>query len=364
MNDNDIYCIWLSLKKHMDCSRKNLLCGIFGGVRALYEASPGELEQCFEAYETFARCGAEALDELKDKDLKSSESVLENLEAVNGVLIHQEEPEFPGHLREISDCPVLLYCRGNAELLNKPGIAVVGTRRSSPYGRWAASEIAKRIARSGTTVISGMAEGIDSAGQLACLNAGGSTIAVLGTGVDICFPRSNRVLYQSIIEKGLVLSEYPPGTPGYASNFPRRNRIISGLSRAVIVVEGARKSGSMITAGLAAEHGRDVFAVPGNINQPNSIGVNALIADGACPIMDLDELNVQLGLGSAIKAAAANLSREELSVMELIRLNPGISVSKLLERCGCSAGHMMSLVSGMELKGVLRIEGGRLYISN
>ena len=275
-----------------------------------------------------------------------------------------DDADYPAHLRSIPDPPEKLYYSGDIGLIRFPGIAVVGTRRSSPYGRWAARCIAKRVARCGVPVISGMAEGIDSAAHWGCMEEGTGTVAVFGTGVDICFPASNEKLYAKILESGLMLSEYEPGTIGYKSNFPQRNRIISGLSKSVIVVEGALKSGSMITARLALEQGRDVFAVPGNIDQPNSIGVNKLIADGAFPIMQLEGLESLLGIGEGrIARMIASFSDEEKIVIGSVLEAPGISAEEIALKSGMPLRNCSLLASALELKGFIRTEGSRLYIA-
>ena len=274
-----------------------------------------------------------------------------------------DDPDYPGLLRGIHDPPEILYCAGDLSLLSMPCIAVVGTRRCSPYGRWAAAEISGAIARSGTCVVSGMASGIDSAAHMGALSAGGKTIAVFGTGVDVCFPASNRKLFGMIAESGLIISEYGPGEGPAAWHFPARNRIISGISRATVIVEGALKSGSMITANLALEQGREVFAVPGNINQPNSKGVNRLIADGACPITGLDELPRLLGIGgmSSEKALAA-LSSEEKRYFGIIEYSPGISAEALALTTGDSAQYAAAMITVMELKGLIRRDGSALFV--
>ena len=232
---------------------------------------------------------------------------------------------YPDHLKQIKRPPQKLYCIGNMELLREPGVAIVGTRRCSPYGRWAAYEIGKEIASCGVSVISGMAEGIDSRGHLGCLDANGNTIAVLGTGIDICFPRSNKQLYERIASEGLIISEYGPGDNTGSWAFPERNRIISGLSKSVVVVEGTLKSGSMITANLALEQSREVFAVPGNINHPNAAGVNTLIRDGAMPIISIDEIPEILHIGESrsFKRIIDKCSEDEALIMRYISKNPG-----------------------------------------
>ena len=279
------------------------------------------------------------------------------------VRIGIDDERYPALLKDIHDPPSQLYCIGDLSLLSMQCVAVVGTRRCSPYGRWAAGEIARAVAGSGTCVVSGMASGIDSAAHKGALDAGGKTIAVFGTGVDICFPASNAGLYERIAESGLIVSEYEPGEGPMAWHFPARNRIISGLSRATIVVEGAIKSGSMITASLALEQGRDVFAVPGNINQPNSRGVNKLIADGASPIMDLGELPQLLGISKdGEKKALAKLSSEERRYYEIVKFSPGISPEAAALEADDGAAYAAAILTLMEIKGLIRRDGSALFI--
>ena len=275
-----------------------------------------------------------------------------------------DDPDYPVHLRSIGHAPELLYYIGDISLISSPLIGIVGTRRSSPYGRWAAKGIAAAVARCGIAVVSGMAEGIDSAAHWGCLDAGAPTVAVLGTGIDIPYPKSNEKLYHEIAKRGLILSEYPPGESGWKRNFPERNRIISGLSKSVVVVEGAIKSGSMITARLALEQGRDVFAVPGNINQPNSVGVNRLIADGAEPILSMEDAAQTLGLsGAAFGIAISKLTDGEKLVIGAVLESPGANTEYVAFKSGLSTRESAVLATALELKGFLYSEGGRYFVS-
>ena len=279
-------------------------------------------------------------------------------------IIRIDDADYPAHLRSIKDPPLRLYYRGDLSLISAPAVAIVGTRRCSPYGRWAAREIAKRVAGCGVPVVSGMAAGIDSAAHWGCLESGMGTVAVFGTGLDVCFPASNKQLYAKIAACGLMLSEYEPGTEGFAGNFPQRNRIISGLAKSVVVVEGAIKSGSMITARLALEQGRDVFAVPGNINQPNSIGVNKLIADGACPIMELDTIPEMLGIGHGrVRRMIDRLTDEEKIIIGNVLEAPGITAEEISLRSGMELRTAVLLTSSLELKGLVFTEGRRIYMA-
>lgn len=286
------------------------------------------------------------------------------MKALNYGIVRIDDADYPTHLRSIKDAPEMMYYIGDISLIRYPLIAIVGTRRCSPYGRWAAREIASRVARCGVPVISGMAEGIDSAAHWGCLDTGTPTVAVLGTGIDVVFPKSNVELYRRISENGLILSEYRPGEVGLPSHFPRRNRIISGLSKSVIVVEGALKSGSMITAGLALEQGRDVYSLPGNINQPNSMGTNKLISDGAFPILELDGLAELLGIGDcSIRTEISMLSDNEKLILGTVIGCPGSNAEYIALKTGLSVRDAAVISSALELKGYLRSEGQRLYVS-
>jgi DNA processing protein len=204
------------------------------------------------------------------------------------------DPRYPPLLREIFDPPVLLFVRGRADLLQSTAFGVVGTRRPTPYGMAAAERLSGDLARAGLTIVSGMARGIDTASQKAALAAEGNTIAVLGCGVDVVYPVENRNLAEQLASKGLIISEFPMGAVAFPQNFPIRNRIISGMSVGLLVVEGAQYSGSAITARLALDQGREVFAVPGNITSKMSWGPNLLIKQGAKLVQDWNDVVVDL----------------------------------------------------------------------
>jgi DNA processing protein len=205
--------------------------------------------------------------------------------AAGVTLISIHDGRYPARLREIFDPPVLLYARGNPELLSSHGIAVVGTRRPTPYGIAATERLSADLSRAGLTIVSGLARGIDTAAHRSALTEEGKTVAVLGCGVDVLYPSENRKLYEEIGRKGALVSEFPMGAPAYPQNFPIRNRIISGLSLGVLIVEGAQHSGSAITAKLAMDQGREVYAVPGNITSKMSWGPNLLIKDGGAKLV-------------------------------------------------------------------------------
>jgi DNA processing protein len=217
----------------------------------------------------------------------------QKMAAAGAELVALTDPRYPARLKEIYDPPPMLFARGRVDLLARLAIAVVGTRRPSTYGTIAATRLAADLANAGLVIVSGMARGIDSAAHKATLDAGGDTIAVYGCGVDELYPAENRKLSEQIAERGLLLSDFPMGTPPYPQNFPMRNRVVSGLSLGVLVVEGGQYSGSAITARLAADQGREVFAVPGNITSKTSWGPNLLIKQGAKLVQEWNDVVVE-----------------------------------------------------------------------
>jgi DNA processing protein len=226
---------------------------------------------------------SDLIEQLKSKDAyKRVDQVLADLERIGGRAIAIASPEYPALLRETYDPPIVLYAAGNLrEVLAQPLLAIVGSRRCSTYGRNVAEMLGRELASRGVTIVSGLARGIDSAAHQGAIEGKGLTLAVMGTGLDEVYPKENRRLCEKILENGALLTEFPLGTPPLSQNFPFRNRIISGLSFGVMVVEGAERSGSLITARMAYEQGREVFAVPGNITSSKSFGPNYLIKDGA-----------------------------------------------------------------------------------
>lgn len=229
----------------------------------------------------------EALEAIQDKSLEEAQEILRRCEELGIGILTIEERRYPDRLRNIPDPPLVLYYRGKLPELDEAAvIAVVGTRKASAYGLRTARRMGYQIAACGGIVVSGLASGIDAMAMQGALLAGKPTVGVLGCGVDVVYPQSNRSLFRDVEGCGCILSEFAPGTPGRKWNFPRRNRIISGLSCGVLVVEAPERSGSLITAALALEQGRDVFAVPGNIDQPGFMGSNRLLREGATAVSD------------------------------------------------------------------------------
>ena len=269
------YWVWLTTLPGLGERAKLQLLAHFGSPEEIYFAPEGELL----LVEGITKLQAALL---ADKSLDRAEKVLEDCAKDGQFLLTMDDAGYPARLRNIYDPPLLLYGKGSLPLFDdEVAVTVVGTRDCTPYGVRAASQLGYELARQGALLVSGMAKGIDGEALKGALRAGGFTAAVLGGGADVVYPAANRRLYEDIAATGVLLSEYPPGTEPMGSHFPVRNRILSGLSLAVLVVEAPERSGALITANTALEQGRDVFAVPGPIDAPNSRGSNRLIRDGA-----------------------------------------------------------------------------------
>lgn len=272
---------------------------------------------------------------------------------------------YPEKLRKIYDPPTELYLIGDVSLLNRKSIAIVGSRRCSEYGKIVATKIGSRAAALGITVVSGMASGIDSFGHKGALKAGGDTVAVLGCGIDICYPKSNYKLYEEIAENGLIVSEFPLGYMPLPHNFPIRNRIISGLSDKVVVVEAQTKSGSIITAELANEQGKEVFAVPGNINSQYSIGTNKLISDGAQIVSTIDDIFSEIACDDMYDKEELNdLGNDEKRIVEYIRKNGETEMERVCSELDISPSKINGLISVLEIKGYISYSMGKIFAIN
>jgi DNA processing protein len=264
-------------------------------------------------------------------------------------------PHYPPLLAEIADPPLLLYCSGQLPLLAAPALAVVGSRNASAQGKANAHALSKALSGAGLTIVSGMALGIDGAAHAGALEGAGSTIAVVGSGVDQVYPQRHQGLAQQLAAHGCIVSEYALGTPPMAANFPRRNRIISGLARGVLVVEAAARSGSLITARLAGDQGRDVFAVPGSIHSALAKGCHALIRDGATLVECADDVLQVLRMGAL--APAASSPPPELGVLAALGHDP-VPLDTLAARLGWSAGRLGACLLDLELDGLVELRPG------
>ena len=289
-------------------------------------------------------------------------------------LLPVSHPEYPAQLAALADAPLALFVLGDAALLQRTQLAVVGSRHPTAAGQRIAREITQALCTAGVVITSGMARGIDAAAHTTALDSTGATIAVLGTGLDQCYPASNRQLFDRIREHGALVSEFPPGTPARAQHFPRRNRIISGLALGVVVIEAAAQSGSLITARMAVEQGREVFAVPGSPLNPLAAGSLALIRSGAHLVRDAADILDEIGLsteknelldqqvipGHPPYVRAGGLDKEYEMLLDALGFEPA-SVDDLVVRTGLPAGSVASMLLILELDGRVEARPGALY---
>jgi DNA processing protein len=273
------------------------------------------------------------------------------------------DADYPKPLLEIADPPPLLYVKGRRDLLRARALAVVGSRNATAQGVANAEEFSETLSRAGWTIVSGMALGIDTAAHRGGLQGAGSTIAVIGTGADIVYPARNRALAHQLAEEGCILSEYPLGMPGLAANFPRRNRLISGLARAVLVVEAAAQSGSLITARMAAEQGRDVFAIPGSIHSPLSKGCHQLIKQGAKLVESAQDILEELGdvrPAPTGRKIDAQVPIENAGLLAAIGYDPA-TIDQLGLRTGLDAAQLSAQLLTLEMQGLVEPLAGGAY---
>lgn len=361
MDSNLKYWIWLSSLVKISPRKRFEILNYFKDPALIWYSSEQELKQ-------LSFLTPKVIAQLLDRQIRNeSERWLETLYREGIGAISYNDTCYPEYLKYIYDPPAVLYIKGRISKDEKC-VAVVGSRRATAYGLGMAEKISSELAKSGLTVVSGMARGIDSKAHAGALGAGGRTIAVLGCGLDIAYPYENRELMKKIINSGAVISEFLPGVPPIPFNFPARNRIISGISLAVTVVEANEKSGSLITANYALEQGRDVFAVPGNINCMNSAGTNRLIRDGAGIVTEvsdiLDELNISHGTCSSLNLIkslpAGEFNNDEMSVAKKLKDGP-VHIDSIARDCGISVQLAGSILVMLELNGFVEQLPGKFY---
>src|SRR5574341_26009 len=357
--DDKRYWIGFNLIKGIGAVRMQALIQHFGDLELAWKALPADLAE--------AGLGAKVIERiLQARETVNLDKLWEKIESQEIKILTWEDETYPGRLKEIDQPPPVLYIRGDYLPDDLFAVAIVGTRRVTAYGRQITEELSAFLAANGITVISGLARGVDAIAHQTTLKAGGRTIAVLGSGVDKIYPPEHRGLAGQMMERGAIISDYALGTPPDASNFPPRNRIISGLSLAVVVVEAGETSGALITAEFAAEQGREVFAVPGSILAPQSKGTNKLIQNGALPLLSVNDLMQALDItrvgeqkaarkimpGDAIEAKLLTILTSEPLHVDEIRNQSELPIEKV------SAALVL-----MELKGMVRQVGGMNYVA-
>ncbi len=365
----------LSLTAGLGPRKARDLLARYGSPQAIFRTSASELE-AFGLHSGTARNLASGV------AFEEAATQHDRLKQAGAALIPFDDPLYPEQLREIYDPPVALFAKGRIELLETVMVALIGSRRATAYGKAVSQKLATELCAAGVTVTSGMARGIDTAAHEASLQARGATIAVFGCGLDLIYPTENRKLAARIALEGLLLSEYPFGSPAYPQNFPVRNRIISGLSSGVVVVEGAQYSGSSITARLALDHGREVFAVPGNITSTMSYGPNLLIRQGAQLVIQTSDILDGLPEQARLKLAASRKERQEpeqqelsyneapaatkelaKKVVKLLRPDTPTALDDLLDSLpGASASETIAVLFDLELMGLVRQMPGKSYV--
>ena len=353
------YWVGFTLIKGIGAVRLQALIQHFGDLETAWKANPIDLAG--------AGLGAKLVERvIQARENVDLEKVFEQIARQDIQILTWNDESYPARLREIDQPPPVLYLRGEYLPDDIFAVGIVGTRRVTPYGRQVTEEIASFLAANGITVVSGLARGVDAVAHTAALKAGGRTIGVLGSGVDRIYPPEHRALAEQMAERGAVVSDYAPGTPPDASNFPPRNRIISGLSLAVVVIEAGETSGALITAEFAAEQGREVFAVPGSILAPQSKGTNKLIQNGAQLLLTASDLMQALNLTrmGEHKAARKILPSDEVEAKLLAALGEQpIHVDELGNQTGLPIEKVSATLTLMELKGMVRQVGGMHYVS-
>jgi len=377
--EEELHWLALRLVPGLGSRTAGKLLDRFGSPRAIFRASRSELEGAGVS-------GSVAQSIASGCAFEDAAGQHDKMALAGAVLVARGDPRYPPALREIYDPPILLFARGRVELLQSVTLGVVGTRRPTPYGLAVAERLSADLAHAGLTIASGMARGIDSAAHKGALAAGGNTIAVLGCGADVVYPSENRRLAAEIAAKGLIVSEFPMGATAFPQNFPIRNRIISGLSAGVLVVEGAQYSGSAITARLALDQGREVFAVPGNITSKPSWGPNLLIKQGAKLVQDWNDVIAELpaesrrhlisegrkrieaeqgapAQASLLDGASPELGAAARKALEILQVDAAIHLDDLLEKVeDTSASEMIAALFELEMLGLVKQLPGKNFV--
>ena len=340
----------------------------YGSPEGVFRASLTGIESC-----NVPALAAQAI--FKKQMFWRAEKEVDTLRKVGGKLVNWKDPEYPQSLLQIYDPPVMLYVRGDTGILNSPSLSIVGTRRPTVYGTQMAERIGRDLASRGLTIVSGLARGIDAIAHQGATAAGGRAIGVLGTGIDVCYPKENKKLYEKVLERGAIISEFPTGSHPAPENFPVRNRIIAGMPLGVVIVEGKQYSGSLITARLAMEFGREVFGVPGNVTQEVSFAPNLLIKQGAKLVTNAEDVIEELPTpvrAALVKAEAVEAEQRNLLVVdgltpvqrklyELLSAEESRHIDDLVDTSGLNSSEVLATLFDLEMKGIIRQLPGKQF---
>lgn len=354
------YYIWLSSIEGIGAKRIQALCDFFGSPKDVFEHA--DLKHCMQVPLMGEATSRLLLAACSQARLSAANECLEK-KGIRSYFLGDQG--YPQNLCNVPDAPLVLFAKGVCQPDFPRTAAIVGTRHCTRYGRNAAQKFAEELAEQGVTIVSGMARGIDASAHYGALQAGGFTAAVLGCGVDVVYPAEHRQLYERICENGVVISDYFPGTQPLPTNFPPRNRIISGMSDVVVIVESREKGGSMITYQFALEQGKEIFAVPGNIDSPASMGTNRMIRDGMYPALEADDILIRMRWGrrqnrADIHAPAWELTPDEQSVYEQLEQGD-LSYDALAVHTGQNDAQLSTCLTLMEIRGIIKQLPGRIY---
>ncbi|MGA8862376.1 MAG: DNA-processing protein DprA [Gallionella sp.] len=342
----------LSLTRGLGGESVRLLLKEFGSPDAVFAASIGSLKSVVKA-----EIAAEIHKGIVDDAVAPA---LAWLEEPDNHIVTLADSDYPQALLNIPDPPLLLYVKGRLDLLNRAALAIVGSRSATPQGIHNAEAFAKSLSDAGLCIISGLAHGIDASAHRGALRGRGSSIAIVGTGLDKVYPAANRELAHALAQHGTLVSEFPLGTPPLAANFPRRNRLISGMSLGCLVVEASLQSGSLITARLALEQGRDVFAIPGSIHAPQSKGCHALLKQGAKLVETAQDILEELGGQLVATTQPAKSESQASALLDHLGYDP-VDVDTLSMRCGLTIAELSAMLLALELEGRISALPGGLY---
>lgn len=363
MEDNLKYWVALNIVLSEQLKAIKKILNRFSNIRDLFDTSVADLQALSLDEETAAAL-------ISPRTLHQAEDDIEKLTGKKYTILTLEDRKYPSYLRESFDPPCVLYCAGKVDVLEEFSVSIVGARKPTPYGRAVAEKLACDLATRGMVIVSGLARGIDSVAHWGALQ-GGKTVAVMGSGLDVTYPRENRKLFEKIIENGAVITEFPLKSPPLGYHFPMRNRIISGLSLAVVVVEASKRSGSLITARLALEQNREVMAVPGNTTSELSRGTNWLVKTGAKLVERWEDVAEELPppLKDQLLAQKEAKTQEPLlpvtpneeKVLVLLKTDELTPVDELVEKTEFSVSEILSLSLQLELKGYINQSPGKNF---
>ncbi|NLN41235.1 MAG: DNA-protecting protein DprA [Clostridiales bacterium] len=359
--DEKIFWIWLSQIPGIGARRFHFLIEYFGSANQVWLAPKNEIVKLTSSL------GSNVVHKIiNQRNDNTLDRIKRMMDLPEFRIITLLDDEYPTLLKEIYDPPPVLYCKGLPIKNHQSSISIVGSRKSTAYGRQMAEKFSYELAEAGITVVSGLARGIDALAHYGALKAGGNTVGVLGCGIDIIYPPENRKLFSKMEQEGTIITEYPPGSSPVAGNFPARNRIISGMTSGVLVIEAGQKSGALITVDFALEQGREVYALPGNINVPQSAGTNKLLKEGAKLVTDVQDILEDLGIQrEKDKKDQVPVQLDFFETQVYNALQEGERhLEELLKETKMDIHKLNAVLTMLEVKGIVKQMPGKIFIRN